>query len=321
MESEVALTTLRNTTGTSQSVVYQGRQFTLLAHEMQTFDADVAAAFLMKCSPIIIDVREDAGVVEEKKQEEQFTWIANMTGNPSAAEKVSSQVYSKDTLRWKEVQVTNPNKAPRVLSRELKGGHTAFIAKDGGLVQITNPSKTIALKPFQRRRLKTDEAEWFIMCDGSSGTGRGAAIISRGPATFEPDMSWSLDDMRVFLRLCDANAALGDDEQMLATKAQKETDKLARAAKKGDDKEWLKNEVKSQLKEGIRKAKNAVYQTLFFKLVDPGYSLPSRAEFNEFLNGTTAVESTEDELDAILAKAEKTSKVSKVDKESAPATA
>lgn len=305
METRTEFKTLRNTMAVPQSIIYNGRQFVLGENAEQTFDSVIADKFLAKCYPVVVDVAQEVGNEVIKEEQKQYEWVANITGNPAAPDKVMGKKYSRDSFKWLEIELKNPNKAPRTLTRTHKGGHLSYTAKDGGLVQQSIPSSDWKILPFRRVQMPTAIAEWFVKRDGTSGDGRGACIMSRPQSSFEPDMSWPLDEMRNYGRLLNPGMDLGQDEGMIADRVKKNVAKLAKTEKgKEMTEDQLKAELKSQLKEALRVAKQAFFHSLYFFLVDPQYTLPTRKEYNEFVTGKAEDEVTEDDLDAILARTE-----------------
>ena len=284
--SDMELKTVKNVTGAPQSIVFRGQQFTVGAFGEETFEQDIAGKFIDVCGPAIIDVTEKLGATYAPELVEQTTWVANMTGDPDAPPTVMDRRVGPDK-KWTDVAVTNPNAAPRDVGREMKGGHRAYIARDGGLVQLSLPSTHWNIPPFRRRPMPKIAANWFLNRDAHGGAGRGAAIESRPQSDFEPDMSWKLDDMRVYLRLLDPEAPLGYGEDELSKQAAK--------------KKW---DVK-QAAEELRKAKQLCFKRLYFRLVNPAYRLPTKAEFTEFVTGKSTEQIEEEQVAALLAKSQR----------------
>lgn len=296
---------LRNTVGVPQSIIHKGKQFVIKPGETETFDDILAAVFLERCAPMVEEVVETG---EAKYQSDaNLVWVANITGNPAASATVKSTAVNRETRKLMEVDVPNPNKAPRTIEREMKGGHKAFYAQDGGLVQLSMGGTYYSIPPRKRIQMPKQIAEWFVSRDNLSGPGRGAVMLCRAPSQFEPDIGWELDDMRAYLRLTDPTADLGPDEATIAQNAKKTVEALEEGAKtsgKTYTESDKKTDLKHQIQEGIRQAKNSCLITLFYKLVDPAYRLPTRAEFNEFVYGKADEELSDEQLAEILAQSE-----------------
>lgn len=285
--------TLKNTSGVPQSIVYKGNQFVLSPHDEQTYDAIVADIFLEKCSPIVIDSTERVGDTYAPDFQSNTVWVANVTGDPDAPKEIEITHVDKDTRKWKKSKVVNPNAVARTLSREMKGGQRQYVAKDGGLVNETVPSKMIEIPAYRRRPLPTVQAEWFLNRD-AMGESPGAAIKARSPSDFEPDMSWSVDRLRAYLNYLEPDAGkrgiLGQSEEDLAKKVKEEKMGAVEA------------------KELIRQTKQELVKRLYFKVVNPAYPLPSRIEFEEYLTGKSVAQIEEAEIQALLEKADRQAK-------------
>lgn len=275
------LKTIRNTSSVAQSIVYKGQHFVLGPSDEQTFEALIADKFVELCAPLVMDTSADFGSTFAPELQNETVWVANMTGNPTAPEEVTVTKYTKNK-RWEPIKVINPNKQPRIIKREMKGGHRQHVAKDGGLVQESLPSTMHQVPPYRRVPMAKAIASWFLQRDGNGDEARGAVIESRPPSPFEPDMNWPLAEMRAYLRLIDplCKLPIGDDE--LKSKAKKEN--------------WSEAEAKEKL----RQAKQDCLKLVYFRVVDPRYRLPSRKEFAEFYSGRSEDEVVKQELAAIL---------------------
>jgi hypothetical protein len=280
---------VRNTSTVPQSIVYKGQQFVLGPREEQTYEAEIANRFIEVCSPVVVDVSgEEFGQTFAPDRQAQTVWVANMTGNPELPRRTKVQRYMKTgTLRTEPVEVDHPNLEPRTLAWEFKGGHEQFVGGDGKLVQRTLNSRLLVVPPFKRRPFTKPEAD-FIFANDNLSEARGCVVESRAPSEFEPDMSWKLSDMRAYFRLTDPMADLGPDEKALGERARAETWDEKRAT------------------EEVRKAKQMCMRKLYFRLVNPAYRLPTRKEFNEFMTGKSEENIQKEELNEILAAADKT---------------
>ena len=301
--SDKDLKTIRNTLKIPQSVVYKGRQFVLGPLEEQTFDAVIAAAFLEKCAPIVEEAKSDLGATWAPELQAKTKWVANVTGNPDAPSTVADRRYDKTVMRYTEVQIPNPNLKPYPVARELKGGHRQYTARDGGLVQESLPSKTWVVPTYRRVPMPEAVADWFVNRDAMTGPGRGAVIVSRPRSDFEPDLTWSYEDMRNYARLTDPTMELGPEEGKLAQTVKEEIDQLAFENK------WVPRkiavELKERSKEALRKAKQELFHRLYFRLVNPDYPLPTRTEYSEFVTGRSQADLEDEEIERILANADK----------------
>jgi hypothetical protein len=300
------LKTIKNTLAIPQNIIYKGRQFVLGPNDEQTFEAVIANAFLEKCEPIVVEVKTELGAVWAPELQARTMWVANVTGNPDAPATVLDRRYDKLSMRFTEVEVPNPNRKARPIARELKGGHKQYTARDGGLVQESLPSKTWVVPTYRRVPMPEADGEWFLNRDAMCGPSRGAVIRSRPRSDFEPDMTWQYEDMRNYARLVDPTMDIGPDDAGIARAVKAEVDKLA------FDEKWkpkkIEVELRERSKEALRKAKQELFHRLYFRLVNPDYRLPTRAEYSEFVTGKSQEDVEEAEVEAILAKAEKANK-------------
>lgn len=129
--------------------------------------------------------------------------------------------------------------------------------------------KKLSIPAYKRTPLPKNEATWFVYRDAvAAGRGKPMSVYSRAPSDFEPDMTWTLDDMRSYLKLTDADAVLGDSEET-----------IERTVKKGRFKKYGQEAIDS----AIDDAKRACLKRVFFRLVNPAFSLPTPREFSEFM--------------------------------------
>lgn len=253
------LKVIRNLTATTQSCVLDGQQVLLQPREEKVVSEQTAKAFLHHCSPYVKEVQpEEFGGVAIEKTGMEDIWLANMTGNPDASDTIPTKMFSEK--RWKDTTCGNPKKAALVISREFDGGMRPY--KNGPYEEALNlPSTTISLPPYSRKKFPKNIATWFLARDGVQEPGmRGAAIRSRAPSSFEPTIDWELDDMRLYLQLCDHKAVLGPTREELLRKA-------------------VADNVPSDVP--IYEAKLLAMRRLHFRLADPNVRLPSKGEFDE----------------------------------------
>mgnify|MGYP001619221893 CR=1 FL=1 len=275
---------IRNNSGVDQYVVVKGRQVVLPARTEREMDISVAAKFLETCGVLVSEVLEIGGTYTPKEAA-LTVWVANMTGDPDAAPEVSAKRTNRG--HWEDVKVPNPLKEPRTLSRSMGGAMRENITPSGALEGINEFPSLITIPPYQRREMPSHVARWFLNRDRTGERHqRGAAIESRPPSNFEPDMKWPLDEMRSYLRLIDQNAQAGMSEEQVRKSAQRR-----------------KNSSKTDEDYEVRLAKETVMKRLFKRLANPAVRLPSRAEFTEFVTGKVAVTEMTPEMAAELLEA------------------
>jgi hypothetical protein len=259
--------TVRNTTTLEQQVLVGPNIYTLAAYEEKPFSDLVANTFLAELPEIIKEVKGDSiGAVYDKPLEKPETvWVANFMGDPDAPDKTKIKVYDKETRRYKWIEVDNPLRIPRPVSRELGGAMEEYRDAEGGLLAKNKPPTTITVPPFQRREMPGPIGRWFLTRDGNilPDQFRGQVQLSRAPSSFEPNMNWELDDMRAYLHMMDRKAKLGPCQK--------------------DVEEQYKD--KSSLELAIHEAKLLCMKRLHFRVAKASARLYSRSEFEEFRRG------------------------------------
>lgn len=277
--------TLKNDTLIPQSVVYKGMQHVLLAREEKNFANDVAAKFLEICGSAVRDTTENMGSIYTIPSEhDKYMWLANMTGDPDLPDKVLADQYDEHS-RLQKVEVDNPIKQFSDLRWEIKGGTELWYGADGVAFQRTLDSKWVGLPAKRRIRVEKDIG-FQIMQRNARAMVKGAVIVSREPAEFEPKMEWELDDIRAYFKLIDPTASVGDNEEFVTKGI---TDKAKRD-------------------QAVLEAKQGLLHRLYYRLVNPKYRLPTRAEFREYVTGKPTEEVVREELEHLVETAEKDAK-------------
>jgi hypothetical protein len=284
----MALVRLRNNTGVAQNIVYEGRQIVLGPHEDGDYVKPVADKFLEIRAPLVTVAEEDIGGIYEEGSPDTV-WVANMTGNPDSPDQVKAKLFVN--RQWQMIPVDNPNKAARPLVLKCDMGMKEYTAKDGALESLNLGKKVIRIPPYKRRAMPSNEARWWLNRDAiSEAHYRGASIKSRAPSAFEPRPdtidSWSLDELRAYLKLMDPNAEMGRSEEQVARDAKKRNHR--------------KNE---EVLAHVEEEKSLIMKRLFFRLADPRYPVPSRREFEEFMRGAPEPEASVS--DDVIEQAEK----------------
>jgi hypothetical protein len=273
----MALVRLRNNTGVAQNIVHEGRQIIMGPHEENDFVKAVADKFLEIRAPLVGIVEDEIGGVYEE-QAPDIVWVANMTGNPDAPDQVKAKLFVN--RHWQMTDTDNPNKAPRPLVLRCDMGMREYIAKDGATEALNLGKQEIRIPPYKRRPMPSSKARWWLNRDATGEPHfRGASIKSRAPTAFEPSPEniddWSLDDLRAYLKLMDPVADLGRSEEQVTKDAKKRNHRKA-----------------EEIKAHVEEEKALTMKRLFFRLVNPVYPIPTRAEFNEYLRGAPETQGT-----------------------------
>ena len=118
----------------------------------------------------------------------------------------------------------------------------------------------IQLRPYERQLVSISFARWFHnRASFQPPHKQGNIRICRGPSEFEPNPTWSLNDMLLYANMVDEG---------FFTK-----EKIAHEF--GDEKQW--EGKPDELHNHIVK----LWQFLFHRLVDDEYALPSQAAFEK----------------------------------------
>ena len=266
----MGLTTLKNNTGVPQSIVFKGRQIVIDGNAEQTFDEQVATMFLEMRQPLVIKAEDPVDAFSDDP--ENMVWIANMTGNIDLPEKV--QVKRLINKSWEYVDAPNPKRKKTEIKREWDMGMQSYTAKDGALEMLNLGKKWITVPAFSRRLFPKNVASWSLNRDSRlEPESRGSITKSRAPTEFEPTSHWKLDDIRAYFRLIDPGAEVGPSEAEVR-KAAKTDENAVRAGESGEA-------------AYVDAAKRLIINRLFFRVVDPQYTLPTQAEFHEFITGVS----------------------------------
>jgi hypothetical protein len=293
---------VRNISSVPQQIVLGGKLIVLKPGDEERMDAKLADKFVRECEPHVEFVDEEELNVFDPDSANDIVWLANVTGNPAFPQKLpvrtlrQTQVEGRIRKEWVTDMVDNPSAQAHPISRNYAPGQVSYTGRDGSYLTKTLPEITITIPPYKRRPVRKDIAEWFMRRDASSGAGHaGSTIISRKPSNFEPDMSWSLDDMRAYLKLISSEMAeLGPDEAELLKIAKRQ--KLdARGS------ELL-----------LKETKEKVLKDLWYFVADRRYKLPTKAQFREYVSGKSSEELAAEQAQRLLEQAEVSGRLSDV---------
>jgi hypothetical protein len=251
------LVTVQNLSSRPKSIVYQGKQITIGPSTNETYQKEVADRFLSTHVGTVVNVEaglsQDVGDVTGV----DTMWVANITGDPDAPDMVTGEPYMNKQGEKVIPQFPNPRKNAMVVKRPYDLGQQPYIEKDGSESALNLAKIMVVIPPLGRRQLSKDIGEWMLNRDRITDPGaRGRLMKSRAPSSFEPDMTWPLDEMRIYIKLCDASKEVGASEATIT-------------AEGGD----------------VDAAKRTLWPRLFMLLVNPEVRLPTRQEFNEYMRG------------------------------------
>ena len=249
---------IKNHSAIPQSVVIDGLQVILDKNCEQFFPEAVADAFLAECGGFIKEVNIAQLYKEEAKQ--TLVYLANMTGNPDAPATAKVKQPVDKGRSWAYQPVDNPLRAPRVLAWQMKGPQQEYQGEQG-LEGLNVFPTTYSIPPYTRRAFEPRVAQWILSRDARCEPHYRGQVCESRAVSWAPDMNWELDDVRLFLRLCDPHAVLGPTAA--------EVDAACGEAMKEDER-LIK----------VFEAKELALQRVHFRLSDPKYPLPKQRAFD-----------------------------------------
>ena len=275
-----------NNSSRSVAIIHKGVQVNLPPGEHEV-DASLADAFVAE-SPLVSYPQDDIGIVYGGNQYvDDRIWVANTTGNPDQPEKIKTKHWVNK--QWQFVDVDNPVKAPRIIKKTMQGAMVEVIAKDGAPEGLNLLPQEIRLPPYTRAPLPKNIATWALNREGRKDKEQGVTLIkSRAPTDFEPNMGWSLDDMKLYLSFVDPDAPAVPSQADVENQNKKELNAEFRRKVGGSTKgklEDLEEFVAEAVQGLVHQAKRDAMKRLFFRLADPAYKLPTRAQFEELKTG------------------------------------
>ncbi len=247
---------IKNFTSIPQSIVYDGNQVVLDANKEQFFPVAVADEFLAECGNFVREVNIAQLYKETGKSD--MVYLANMTGNPDAVASVKvKDLVSKG--KWGMLERDNPLKEARDLHWTMKGAQQEYQGPEG-LEGINTFPTTYQIPRYSRRAFPPNVARWITARDARNEPHYRGQVIESRPVEWAPDITWDLDDITLFLQLCDPKAVLGPTEAELAE----------RDAELGEDEKAIK----------LHEAKELALQRVHFRISEPKYPLPKKKAFD-----------------------------------------
>ena len=247
---------IKNFTAVAQSIVVDGNQIVLDGNTERFFPVEIANEFLAECGHQVREV--NIAQLYKEASSDKLVYLANMTGDPDA----STSVKVKDVVskgKWGMVDRENPLKTARDLVFQMKGPQQEYQGPEG--LEGLNVGPTIYNIPrYQRRAFPVHIARWILTRDARCEQHYRNQVIESRPVEWAPDSDWDLDDIRLFLQLCDPSVNLGPSESELT-----ET-----YATLGEDEQLVK----------LYEAKELALQRVHFRISNPQYSLPKKKQFD-----------------------------------------
>jgi hypothetical protein len=253
---------LRNITAKPVAGRLGPKHFTVDPFEVINCESEDEAMAIIEAFPGFFERMQPEFIGEGVEPElPQTMWLANMTGNPDAPKEVQGGTFNNPmTGRTEPKMVVNYFSSPRPYlfyyrPPEKKVSYSHSVA--GGTTMIVSEGKQcLRVNPWQRIEVPKYLGQQLLERISRGDTSKsGWVIASRPPSKFEPDASWSLDDIRTWLLLVDPQ---GITPEIL-----------------GPPTSLLNGLAVKELK---RKHLNRV----FLRAANPKFKLPNHADFKEF---------------------------------------
>jgi hypothetical protein len=205
-------------------------------------------------------------------------WLANLTGDPDAPEKVPvGQRENKVTGQMEELLAPNPKASPQHISEHM-GQVEKFVSKQGVTFTTTIPTPAVNLAPYERIKVPKAIAKTVLLRDRSRGVHAGLVIEARPPLPNDPSMDWDLEKLNAYFMLIEPTAlAFGE----LVT----------------EDSLRAKHPGQAAFELALYDAKFKMWSRCYLRAVNPRYSPPTTEDINLFLRGNAPAP---DAVDALL---------------------
>lgn len=259
------------------AILVEGKQIVLASGATNVFPEKIAELFTQKYSDEQVEILElDQVKPKEKLDEEKDVWFANVSGNPDAPDSYEEEVQKEGSASKVYRNEVNPFKVARSWKEEMKGSmyfddqadadKFSWRSSEGSASVYT----TIDIPPYKIAKFKPALAMWIRRRTMNSSIMKANLthlIESREPPSFKPDLSWDLDDIRMFLVLAHPELDKKEEREKLGF-----TEEQIRKTTSADD----------DVEQRIFEAKNNLLIRVFFRIADPSVPLPSREEFEAF---------------------------------------
>jgi len=281
--------TIRNVSNVPQWAVVKGARVEIAPLAQKNVEDYVAEALIRDAAPLSIQVVSGSQYEEAVQSYDttKYVWLANATGNPNEPSTVRVQKRNPDTGRTESVELDNPIKEPRMVVLSRPPYEEEYTTSSGTVRSRMITQSPVTMPPYGLLKIKANEAD-LLLSELTNEFGKSLVKKARAIPEYVPQMDAEYSSMRSFAELL-----LGAEHAVLKN-APKES-KLV--AGRGDAK---------QKKQKVFEAKQELFESLWFLLIDPGVRLPTAAEFYSYYNGPDVDEDVSDEVIAdAIARAEK----------------
>lgn len=256
--------TLRNITSKEQALLV-GDGFLVKPYDEVVMDDEDAHIALKRYGDILekVEVGNIGNTIELDK--DAPVWVANVSGDPDAPEKVVVDIRrNKITQEMQEITAENYLAKPLPVTVRWRA-KTKREQYRSSTIEIKPPKQRYTVQALERKPVDRQLANAMLKRSMEAGPGmQGRLIASRPPSSFEPDGSWSLDDMRAWLFVVDPR---GYEKAMPPSE------------------KWLRSNAKnkSAADRAVEKERITMLKRCFIRSANPSFQLPSRSEFERML--------------------------------------
>lgn len=250
---------LHNNSDVAQHIFFDKRRETIYPRQTRAFPRDIARQFLEERGQY---VRLYVPTKIPQMDGFGYVWIANATGNPFLPKTVA--LRRKVHGKWEDYEKDNPLRNPFPIKELISRGQTVQASVEGeGEESLNHPKVPVEIPPFERVRMPHPIAEVLKARDDSRDIEwRGQIAGCRPPGDFEPNETWSYDDIRLY-------AALMDGHTFLPLLDQNKDGIFPPEAAFGTD------------TRSVAESKKKLLEMLFFRFIDERFAYPSKEEFAE----------------------------------------
>jgi hypothetical protein len=271
--------TIRNVSNVPQWAIVKGSRVEIAPLAQKTVEDYVAEALIRDAAPLAIQV-VSANQYEEAVQNyetESYVWLANATGNPSEPATVRVQHTNRETGRTELREMDNPIKDPRMVILTRPAYEEEYTTASGNVRSRMIAQSPVTLPPYGILKIKAVEAD-LLLSELTNEFGKSLIKRARAIPEYVPQMDADYSAMRCFAELL-----LGNDHPIVQKAPKEGKLRTGRGAEKAKDQK-------------VFEAKQELFESLWFFLVDPTVRLPTAAEFYSYYNGPDVDEDVSDDV-------------------------
>jgi hypothetical protein len=243
--------------------------------DVRNYSPEAAQYALDHFGPLLEVVAPGSGDLTTPQTQTQEYWIGNYSGDPDAWESKPGQVWTKEKGNHMGV-LANGNKQPAEFVGQLGRVNKIIYTPKGFPESRTFPGYLVKIPPYSRIKVTADQFAVLIQRDAEQSVEYAGRIAeARAPSAFEPELnddSWTIDKMRVWLKLTPA-AKGGKAGKDVCGPTEKEL-------KAGFASEGLAGET---LEDALYDARYDLWVRCRLRAMNPNIKLPTEKDFNAAL--------------------------------------